>query len=73
MQRRDWTTGSSHHLQLDEVHVGVLGQYIVEGFGSIMDGKAHIADFAPVFHFADEIPHAVFVEFCCAGPADVVQ
>ena len=37
------------HLQLDEVHVGVLGQYIVEGFGSIMDGKAHIADFAPSF------------------------
>lgn len=61
------------HLQLDEVHVGVLCEYIVEGFGPIVDGKANIADFALVFHLADEIPHAVLVELCRTRASDIVQ
>lgn len=60
-------------LELNEIHLGVRGQELIEAFPIIMYGKTNVLDLTCCFLFLREVPHIVFVELCGAFATDVVE
>ena len=60
------------HLELYEVHLGVLREELVQAIGIIVHGETHVADLSGGFLLLRPIPHAILVELGRTLAAHVV-
>ena len=61
------------HLQLDEVHFGMLVEQLVERLRAVVHAEAHVADLASGLHLLRPFPQTEVVELFRALAAHVVQ
>ena len=61
------------NLQLNEVHLGMVVEQLIERFRTVVHAEAHIADFASGLHLLRPFPHTEVIELLRALTAHVVQ
>ena len=60
-------------LQLDELHLRVLGEQLVQHVGLVVEGEAHVLEQALLLHLQGVVPNAELVKGLGAVVAAVVQ
>ena len=60
-------------LQLDEIHLGMGVEHLLELFGVVVDGEAELLDLALGLLLGAKVPQAVLLEARCERLAQVVQ
>ena len=61
------------HLQLDKIHIRMIGEQLVQRFGVVMHRETQVLDNAFGFLLRGPFPHSVLIEFRRARTAHVMQ
>ena len=61
------------HLQLDKIHIGMIGEQLVQRFGVVMHRETQVLDNTFGFLLRGPFPHSVLIEFRRARTAHVMQ